>query len=80
VLTSDRTYREMGYVALSRGRDGNRIWTVTDHEPEPTDNVAGAELGDDSDPLAELRFGMRRSAAHQLAIDHAEELQPGLDL
>jgi conjugative relaxase-like TrwC/TraI family protein len=82
LLASDRTYRELGYVALSRGRQSNRIWTVTDREPAPTDNVAhGAEREPNSDPLADLRQAMRRSAAHQLATDQLAALEPvGVDL
>ena len=82
LLASDRTYRELGYVALSRGRVSNRIWTVSDHEPAPTDNPAhGAETQPEPDPLVDLRRAMQRSAAQQLATDQADELEPvGIDL
>ena len=82
LLASDRTYRELGYVALSRGRVSNRIWTVSDHDPAPTDNPAhGAETQPEPDPLVDLRRAMQRSAAQQLATDQADELEPvGIDL
>jgi ATP-dependent exoDNAse (exonuclease V) alpha subunit len=82
LLASDRTYRELGYVALSRGRVSNRIWTVSDHDPEPTENPAhGAETPPEPDPLVDLRRAMQRSAAQELATDQADELEPvGVDL
>ena len=82
LLASDRSYRELGYVALSRGRVSNRIWIVTDLDPSPTDEIAhGAEPAVDTDSLTDLRRAMRRSDAHHLASDTADELEPaGVDL
>jgi hypothetical protein len=74
-------YRELGYVALSRGRVSNRIWTVSDHDPEPTENPAdGAETQPEPDPLVDLRQAMQRFA-QQLATDQADELESvGIEL
>jgi AAA domain len=75
LLASDALYRELGYVALSRGRIDNRIWTVTDIESDrDIEQPHGADHPERRDPIGELVRAMERSAAQQLAIDEASEL------
>ncbi|MAT06400.1 MAG: hypothetical protein CL424_15285 [Acidimicrobiaceae bacterium] len=81
LLASDALYRELGYVALSRGRIDNRIWTVTTG-PDHDDDIEHAHYPaptPDRDPIAELVASMERSAAHQLAIDEAKRLPQPLN-
>ena len=69
VLGSDEIYREWGYVAMSRGRESNRMYIV-----------AGADIGQDghchvphtpgADEVADLARALERSRAQALAIDH----------
>lgn len=75
LLASDRLYRELGYTALSRGRVENRIWTVTDIEPDiEYEESHGAELDTERNPIGELLRAMERSAAQQMALDEAADL------
>lgn len=77
LLATDGLYRELGYTALSRGRVENRLWTVTDTEPEHELEEAHApEPKEQRGPVAELLRAMERSTAQQLAIDEADTL-PG---
>lgn len=81
LLASDAIYRELGYVALSRGRIDNRIWTITDTDIDPATPESHGAANEPTDPLAELRHSMSRSQAQQLATDLADELEPaGIDL
>lgn len=75
LLASDRLYRELGYTALSRGRVENRIWTVATVEPDfEIEQSHGADPEADRSPIDALLCAMERSAAHQLAIDEATDL------
>ena len=78
LLATDAMYRELGYVALSRGRIDNRIWIIGDHDadidaPEPH----GSAPNEPTDPIEELIKVLERSNAQQLAIDQAHSLIPG---
>lgn len=57
VLGSDQLYREAGYVALSRGRDSNRLYIV-DNDPHDEHHTH-----DHEDGLDALRRGLGRSHA-----------------
>ena len=75
LLATDTLYRELGYTALSRGRVQNRLWTVTDTEPEHELEEAHApQPKEQRGPIAELLRAMERSTAQQLAIDEADAL------
>ncbi len=75
LLASDRLYRELGYTALSRGRIENTIWTVTNVEPDiEVEESHGADPEAERRPIDALLRAMERSAAQQLAIDEAAEL------
>ena len=72
VLGSDAIYREWGYVALSRGRQLNRLYAVAGHEPDletlATDH--GATQPDPiRDPIDELVGRLDTSRIRQLATD-----------
>lgn len=71
LLASDDLYREMGYVGLSRGRQSNRMYAVSD---EPADELEhhGAPRDQRADPLDLVVESMHRSAAKELAIDQAD--------
>lgn len=70
LLASDDMHREMGYVGLSRGRDSNRMYVVAD---EPADELEHhSQPGKKPDPFDLVTDSLRRSAAKDLAIDHAE--------
>ena len=71
----------LGYVALSRGRVANRIWTTSERDLPDIIEVAHGTEPDARDPLTDLRHAMGRSAAQQLATDQPGELEPvGIDL
>ncbi len=82
LLASDRLYRELGYTALSRGRIENTIWTVKDVEPDfEVEESHGAEPDAVRSPIDALLRAMERSAAQQLAIDEATDLDaPSLEV
>lgn len=69
VLGSDAVYREWGYVALSRGRESNRLYVVgSEADPDLEEHLASAsEHG--RDPVGELASGLRRSRGQQLALE-----------
>ena len=77
LLASDDLYREMGYVGLSRGRQSNRMYAVSD---EPVDELEhhGAPRDQRADPLDIVIESMHRSAAKELAIDQAD-VSAGVD-
>lgn len=81
LVASESLYRELGYVALSRGRVDNRVWTVSDLDDDPEINEPhGPDLEErDVHPVRQLITAMQRSAAQQLAIDEAADLdhEPG---
>ena len=71
VLVHDDADREWAYTALSRGRERNQLYTVTDaardrHEYAPTAPIR--------DPDERLGAALGRSRQQQLAIDEAAEV------
>jgi hypothetical protein len=67
LLATDDLYRELGYVALSRGRLGNHIVTVGDRELDIESPPHAPTIEPES--LELLRSGLTTSRAQQLAID-----------
>ena len=71
VLGSDQIYREWGYVALSRGRQTNRLYLVGEPEPEPDDPTHPEALQpEDRTPAEVLAAHLQRSHQQALALDH----------
>lgn len=73
VLADDRTYREWGYVAMSRGRTTNRLYLVTDPDDHdaPDDPTHAHVLQTDERPAPErLVAELQRSHRQALALDH----------
>ncbi|MBV8161368.1 MAG: hypothetical protein JO265_10640, partial [Acidimicrobiia bacterium] len=69
-LGDPRVYREMAYVAMSRGRGENHFYVLA-----PEDPVGRSPLGStDHDLLDELAKGMARSTAKDLALDTGGEV------
>ncbi len=80
LLASDDLHREMGYVGLSRGRESNRMYLVSD---EPGDELERHGRPDDrSDPFDLVVDSLRHSDAKELAIDQSglDELDDGADI
>lgn len=66
----EATYREMGYTAMTRGRDDNRFYLSAG------DSRVGDGLdlvAEDKDPVHAITRSLQRSAAKELAIDHGGE-------
>ncbi|MFN2556639.1 MAG: MobF family relaxase [Nitriliruptorales bacterium] len=73
VLASPELHREWGYVALSRGRESNRLYVHgNDRDLEPELDQHGAPAP--SDPTATLAARFGRSRAHQPVSDDAAVL------
>lgn len=69
VLGSDQLYREWGYVAMSRGRDANRLYLVNAHDDR---DLAVAHADERKlPPLDAVTHALARSAAQTSAIDAA---------
>lgn len=78
VLGTDALYREWGYVALSRGRQSNRLYLVAGPDPEP-DGHPSALAPPQGDPLRRLAGDLTRSRAQRLATDHPPARHAELD-
>lgn len=67
VLGDQTLYREWAYVAMSRGRDDNRLYVVAgiDHDRQDV----GGEVASVTDPMEELVSAVGRSRAKSLALD-----------
>lgn len=65
VLADENLYREAGYVALSRGRARNDIYTATMSEHDNREHRHGPDRRERGDGLSD---SMRRSRAQQAAI------------
>lgn len=65
VLGDDALFAELGYSALTRGRDVNRLYLVRSER----DHNHGLDL-DAPDPLDALVASLQRSGAKTAAIDH----------
>ncbi len=68
VYATDDLYRELGYVALSRGRDLNVIYTTGDVKIDPEAHMRTPQRV----PSEMLIAGLSTSRAQELAIDVAE--------
>ena len=68
VYATDDLYRELGYVALSRGRDLNVIYTTGDVQIDPEAHMRIARRV----PSEMLMAGLSTSRAQELAIDVAD--------
>ena len=78
VLGSDQIYREWGYVALSRGRQTNRLYLVGEPEHEPDDPTHPEALQpEDRTPAEVLAAHLQRSHQQALALDHGAPATAG---
>ena len=68
VYATDDLYRELGYVALSRGRELNVIYTTGDVQIDPEAHIRTPQRV----PSEMLMSGLSTSRAQELAIDIAE--------
>ncbi len=68
VYATDDLYRELGYVALSRGRDLNLIYTTGDVKIDPEAHTRTPQRV----PSEMLMSGLSTSRVQELAIDVAE--------
>lgn len=76
VLGSDELYREWGYVALSRGRQDNRIYAVADPQTLGEGHTHSRDEHS-RDAVAELTRALAHSRSHTAATDHtAPAAQP----
>lgn len=66
VLGTDDLYREMGYTAMSRGREANQLYVVGGREPDPDDAHASPPP---PEPDEEVFAALERSRAKSLALD-----------
>ena len=83
LLASDDMHREMGYVGLSRGRESNRMFLVSDEPYTDHELERHGRTEEKDDPFDLVLDSLTRSAAKELAIDQAEpsiEPDDGLDL
>lgn len=70
VLGDQTLYREWTYVAMSRGRNDNRLYVVGGIDPDREE--LGGEVAGIEDPLKELIAAVGRSRAKDLALDSYE--------
>ena len=71
VLGDETLYREWTYVAMSRGRNDNRLYVVAGIDPEREE--VGGEVTGIEDPLQEVVEAVGRSRAKDLAVDVYEQ-------
>jgi hypothetical protein len=81
VLGSDEIYREWGYVALSRGRNDNRLYLTGHHhdlDGDAVDDPTHPEVHqhDPRTPAERLTADLHRSHQQTLALDHLPDSQP----
>ncbi|MGZ4786005.1 MAG: hypothetical protein ACXV5S_10055, partial [Acidimicrobiales bacterium] len=72
VLGTDDLYRQAGYVALSRGRTTNTLYTVG--APEPDLDLTHAPQRDNRQPADLVRDALHRDASKELAVESADPL------
>ena len=73
VLADDTTYREWGYVAMSRGRSQNRLYLVEEPgDPDPPDDASHPRVlqADERTPDERLTAELQRSHRQAMALDH----------
>ena len=78
VLGDETLYREWAYVAMSRGRNDNRLYVAASADLEREE--VGGEIEAVDDPLAEVVDALGRSRAKELALDGFEERELSLEL
>jgi ATP-dependent exoDNAse (exonuclease V) alpha subunit len=77
IQTSDTLYREWGYVAASRGRHDNRLYTTADGVPFDAEELDhGAWQSSDSTARQRLATQLGRTNAQTAAIDQALSPRP----
>jgi ATP-dependent exoDNAse (exonuclease V) alpha subunit len=67
VLGDETLYKEWAYVAMSRGRNDNRLYVVAASDAEREE--LGGEVAAVEDPVKELVRAVGRSKAQELAVD-----------
>ncbi|MEA2433951.1 MAG: hypothetical protein QOG54_1408, partial [Actinomycetota bacterium] len=67
VLGDETLYKEWAYVAMSRGRNDNRLYVVAANDAEREE--LGGEVATPEDPVKELVRAVGRSKAQELAVD-----------
>ncbi len=72
VLGTDDLYRQAGYVALSRGRTTNTLYTVGALEPDL--DLTHAPQRDNRAPADLVRDALHRDATKELAVESADPL------
>lgn len=70
VLADQTLYREWAYVAMSRGRNDNRLYVVAGIDADREE--VGGEVAAIEDPLKEVVAAVGRSRAKDLALDSYE--------
>ncbi|MBA2312960.1 MAG: relaxase domain-containing protein [Actinobacteria bacterium] len=70
VLADQTLYREWTYVAMSRGRNDNRLYVVAGIDPDREE--LGGQVAGIEDPMKELVAAVGRSRAKDLALDSYE--------
>jgi hypothetical protein len=70
VLGDETLYKEWTYVAMSRGKEDNRLYVVTGVDPERDE--LGGQVETSGDPLKDLVRAIGRSRAKDLALDTYE--------
>ena len=76
VLATEGIDREWAYVALSRGRHGNRLYLSAEAD---NDRAEYAPANPQTDPIERLAYQLERSSAQVLAIDSGRPLEADTD-
>ena len=70
VTAGDELYREAGYVAMSRARDGTRLFVATGPQSRAHDEDCHRGYQEESrEPLDVLQAALKRSRAQELATE-----------
>ncbi|GAC1340171.1 MAG: MobF family relaxase [Candidatus Dormibacteria bacterium] len=69
VLGDDTVYREWGYVAMSRGREENRLYAVSSQASKEADQASHGHGPAVVPAIDGVLHGLQRSRAQQLALD-----------
>jgi conjugative relaxase-like TrwC/TraI family protein len=70
VTAGDELYREAGYVALSRARDGTRLYLAAGSELQrQEDECHGKRPEEPREPLDAIRAALKRSRAQEMACE-----------
>jgi hypothetical protein len=72
ILGDDSVYREWGYVALSRGREENRLYVVAGERAAEVREALHARAPLAQPVLRELINSLKRSRAQRLALDEGD--------